>query len=759
MSQLFIVDARLEDLDILLDHGSADAQVMRVSATEDVHAVLAAVLAERPDAVHLVAHGEPGRVLLGAQPLDAASLLDRSWPDARGTEIHIHACSAGAGAAGHRLIDRLAAATGARVAAATHPLGHPLGHAERGSVWDLDLATGPIHTASPFAGLEAWPHRLAFTGIPTAGNDTLTGDNTPNLIDGGAGDDSLRGGSANDTLIGGADNDTLNGGPGADVLDGGLGFDVATYENATGSVVVDLLNSANNAGEAVGDTFTGIERWVASEFDDTLVGDDSGVWFWGHGGNDVEYGGAGNDTLESGAGNDTVYGGGGDDQIFGRIDDDALYGQAGNDIVGGGAGNDLMDGGAGNDTLIGDWGVDTMQGGDGNDVFMAGEVTSPGYNEAQADLIAGGNGNDLYIVGNGFETGTVSFDGGAGTDTLRVSSDDFADPEGKVSTATPAIDISGMTLNSVEILDLVGSRHHTVTMTAAQANGFASVAGASIGDAFSITGTAMAGTVTAGNGAQLAAGQVQVETVNGVTLMHIGVDGAPGGDVTLRLAGSFEASQFQVGGTGVTLGQVASQPSDPTPPSQPSDPTPPSQPNTPTMLLDRIIDGVTDKATAQAYVGPVSYLQWQYIGDGRGEVVGGSAGNDFLNLQGGNDAAAGGAGDDVLDGGSGSNWLIGGSGNDTFFVDGRNPEPTWSTITDLERGEWTTLWGYREGVSHLTWVEQGGAEGYKGATAHCDIDGNGSIDASVTFAGHSVSEMMTSASSVNGTPYLAFIKL
>jgi len=178
-----------------------------------------------------------------------------------------------------------------------------------------------------------------------------------------------------------------------------------------------------------------------------------------------------------------------------------------------------------------------------------------------------------------------------------------------------------------------------------------------------------------------------------------------------------------------------------------------------TTSLSRIVDGVADTATAQAYAGPVSYLQWQYIGDGRGEVVGGSAGNDFLNLRGGDDAAAGGNGNDVLDGGSGSNWLIGGAGTDTFFVDGRNPEPTWSTITDLEPGEWTTLWGFREGGSRLTWEQMSGAEGYKGATVRCDIDGNGSIDTSVTFAGHAVSEMLTTASSVNGTPYLAFIKL
>ncbi|WP_246213109.1 DUF4347 domain-containing protein [Azospirillum brasilense] len=94
MNEVIIADAGLEDLDGLLSHRRPDVQVTLVSATDDGHAVLAAVLAARPSVLHLVAHGEPGRVLLGAQPLDARSLLDRSWPDARGTEIHIHARTA-----------------------------------------------------------------------------------------------------------------------------------------------------------------------------------------------------------------------------------------------------------------------------------------------------------------------------------------------------------------------------------------------------------------------------------------------------------------------------------------------------------------------------------------------------------------------------------------------------------------------------------------------------------------------------------------
>lgn len=192
-------------------------------------------------------------------------------------------------------------------------------------------------------------------------------------------------------------------------------------------------------------------------------------------------------------------------------------------------------------------------------------------------------------------------------------------------------------------------------------------------------------------------------------------------------------------------------------PDTPSDTPPAAQP--PHVLFTRYVDGVQQTVPAYAYEGPVSNLEWTFLGDARDEVVGGSDGNDFINLMGGNDAAFGGAGDDVLDGGSGSNWLVGGTGKDTFFVDGRGGEPTWSTVTDLERGEWAIIWGFREGVSKLKWEAMSGAEGSKGATIHCDLDANGTIDASMTFTGRSVGELTVAAGMSGNVPYISIIML
>ena len=77
---------------------------------------------------------------------------------------------------------------------------------------------------------------LSGTGL---GNDTLVGDDGPNILEGLDGADSLRGGGGNDNLRGqgGGDflegeggDDTLRGGPGFDALRGGIGTDDCDVE-------------------------------------------------------------------------------------------------------------------------------------------------------------------------------------------------------------------------------------------------------------------------------------------------------------------------------------------------------------------------------------------------------------------------------------------------------------------------------------------------------------------------------------------------
>lgn len=147
--------------------------------------------------------------------------------------------------------------------------------------------------------------------------------------------------------------------------------------------------------------------------------------------------------------------------------------------------------------------------------------------------------------------------------------------------------------------------------------------------------------------------------------------------------------------------------------------------------------------TPEKYTGPVTSLEWEWRGGNGDEVAVGGEGADFINLGAGNDAADAGAGNDVIDGGTGSNFLTGGAGSDIFFADGRGGQTAWTTITDFGTGEQLSLWGWQKGVSKLSWAASDGADGYKGATLHADLDGNGSVDISVTFTGHALGAVGT----------------
>jgi len=71
-----------------------------------------------------------------------------------------------------------------------------------------------------------------------AGNDTITGGNLADRLDGGEGNDTLNGGAGNDTLDGGAGNDALNGGAGNDtyLFNRGSGRDtVYDYDTTAGN--------------------------------------------------------------------------------------------------------------------------------------------------------------------------------------------------------------------------------------------------------------------------------------------------------------------------------------------------------------------------------------------------------------------------------------------------------------------------------------------------------------------------------------------
>ncbi|MCB2130371.1 MAG: hypothetical protein KDE03_15215 [Rhodobacteraceae bacterium] len=226
--------------------------------------------------------------------------------------------------------------------------------------------------------------------IGSQGSDNLRGTTGANLIEGMANVDWLFGRAGNDTLVGGIGDDVLLGGVGADVLDGGTHRDRAQYSESLTALVIDLLNPANNTGEAAGDVYISIEDLAGGNYDDTISGDN------------------------------------GANRLFGRDGADILSGRDGDDYLNGGAHGDRLDGGAGNDTLRGGTHVDTFVFNAGADViedFTIGAVTATDTIEFASTLWGGGamTGADIVAAYASVIGGHVVFDFGAGNTLTLLS--------------------------------------------------------------------------------------------------------------------------------------------------------------------------------------------------------------------------------------------------------------------------------------------------------------------------------------------------
>jgi Ca2+-binding RTX toxin-like protein len=335
------------------------------------------------------------------------------------------------------------------------------------------------------------------------GNDTLAGGGGADTLDGGAGTDtasyaasssgvavslaagtSSGGDAGGDTLIsienltGSGLNDTLEGDGANNILNGGAGTDTVSYENAGAAVTVSLaVGTAQNTSGAGTDTLSGFENLMGSAFDDALTGSTAANVLMGLAGNDTLNGGAGIDTLIGGVGNDTyVVDNAGDvvtenanegiDRVqaavtytlaanvenltltgtgningTGNALDNVVVGNSGNNILAGLGGSDTLDGGAGTDTasyaasssgVTVSLAAGTSSGGDaGGDTLISFEnLTGSGLNDTLEgdganNILNGGAGTDTVSYENAgaavtvsLAVGTAQNTSGAGTDTL-----------------------------------------------------------------------------------------------------------------------------------------------------------------------------------------------------------------------------------------------------------------------------------------------------------------------------------------------------
>lgn len=206
--------------------------------------------------------------------------------------------------------------------------------------------------------------------IGTAHDDRLIGDETPDVIVGGAGNDTIEGHGGTDRLSGDEGADLIMGGEGADLVNGGIGDD----------------------------------RLSGDQGDDVIAGGDGRDRAYGGDGDDVLAGQAGDDSLDGGAGRDRLYGGEGTDRLLGGAEADLLDGGDGDDLLWGQDGNDVAAGGAGRDRIYGEAGADLLGGQAGGDILDGGLGDDVLFGDGGDDLLWGQAGSDRLDGGAGFDT-------------------------------------------------------------------------------------------------------------------------------------------------------------------------------------------------------------------------------------------------------------------------------------------------------------------------------------------------------------------
>ncbi len=480
------------------------------------------------------------------------------------------------------------------------------------------------------------------------GDDQIFGGTGADTLNGDLGADKLYGEAGVDQLFGGDGDDALTGGTGADRIDGGLGsLDYAYYYYTDGGVIntagvtVDLANTANNTGDALGDTYFGIEGVVGSAGNDILRGSTGVDNLWGDAGNDQIFGGLGNDYLSGGAGLNTLSGEDGNDTLIGGADADILTGGLGTDSVNGAAGNDTIHAlVVGEDTIDGGADIDTVSfalattalsidltniahkltnienviGGSGSDTITGSALDNRLEGGAGADTLTGGAGNDVLIGGDGDDTltggiGADNFSGGAGFDTLSYAG---AAAGTNFSTAS----IGGVSAGATVIAAATVRTMNGVFVhlgTTAPSDGIRAKNSDAQGDTFivpidieKIIGSASSDQIYGSDGASTVIGGAGDDVIYGGDGNDI-LDGGTGND-------------FIFGQTGA----------------------------------DMIYGGDGDD---------------RLFGDGQSDTLYGGLGNDILDAGDEGDMLYGDAGDDIMIGGLGDDqyWLTKSSGSDTIY--------------------------------------------------------------------------------------------
>ena len=501
--------------------------------------------------------------------------------------------------------------------------------------------------------------------IATDGNDTITlaGPQHANVpFDAGAGNDTIIGTTSGEIIIGGLGDDDLTGNTGADTFVWDA-FDpnVAQADTITdftpGTDRIDLGTTGPASFEVLQNHLLreiGGEAQLRSAWNGNLQTTTlTGVAASALGAGDVIF-----DTNTAGrtttgtSGGDQLYGGLGDDNLTGGDGADLLVGDAGDDILNGGAGTDRFDGGAGADTFNGgadtdrvDYNVATTLILDGTGVGAAGssaEALGDTFNSIEH--IVGSQLGDTITL----DTTVFQVSGRGGDDTLTGSA-----AANQINGGDGADIINGGGGSDL-LFGNAGADNITIISSAPGDRAYAfggdgndQIFGGDGNDR--LLGEADDDDIDGG------AGNDSIEGGSGADDLEGGAgndrffddDGAASGDTYTDTSG-FDQIFYSGGGTFDF-----------------------SAPGADTYTTDiewvQFTSGSTVTGTANVdRFGGSSAVDTLNGGDGN-DWLQGRAGADIINGDGGNDRLDGGSGTDTIRGGTGTDQLTGGADADTFF--------------------------------------------------------------------------------------------
>ncbi|RTR11631.1 beta strand repeat-containing protein, partial [Azospirillum griseum] len=520
-------------------------------------------------------------------------------------------------------------------------------------------------------------------------NYTL-GANVENLVYTGTAAFAGTGNELDNLIQGGAGNDTLAGGLGLDTLAGGAGNDIYLIDDAADLVI-------ENAGEGTDEVRTGLASFTLAANVETLTYTGSGSFAGtGNTGNNSLTGGVGDDVLTGDAGNDTLNGGAGTDTLIGGTGNDTYIVDDADDVVTelAGEGTDTVrttlasytlgdnvenlaftgsgaftgTGNALNNSLAGGGGADVLTGLDGNDTLNGG---------AGADTLIGGTGNDTYVIDNASDV-LVELPG-EGTDTVQSS-----------ITHTLLADFENLTLTGSAAIDGTGNAANNVITGNSGANLLTGLDGDD-----TLNGGAGADTLVGGSGNDLyvvdnaddIVTELASEDTDTVNASVSWVLGANLENLTLTGSAAINATGNELnnvltgnGGANILDGGLG-------------DDSMASGGGNDVYIVDSAGDVVTEAANQgfdEVRTGLASYSlganveALTYTGSGPFSGAGNALDNRLAGA-GGDDSLSGGAGNDTLIGGGGADTLDGGSGSDTASYAGAAA----GVVVDLASGTGT----------------------------------------------------------------------